>query len=71
MRKPKGVKCHDCAPQGWRGHTPNITGDYDLDETILHRSNTDMPTRFRMYVRKEIGPYTLQNGYNAYRTDID
>lgn len=68
MRKPKGVPCHDCAPEGWAHHTPNITGDYDLDETLMHRSNKDMQAKLSMYTRKiaHSGPKTAYNGYHGY-----
>lgn len=68
MRRPKGVPCHECAPKGWRGRTPNQTGDFDLDEAILHRSNKDMPDRLKMYIRKA-GPVTGYDGYHNYHGD--
>jgi len=68
MRRPKGTPCHDCAPDGWRGRTPKITGDFDLDETIIHRSNKDMPERLKLYTRK-YGPVTNYVGYHNYQGD--
>ena len=68
MRRPKGVKCHDCAPNGWRGRTPNLTGDYDLDETMIHRSNKDMPNRLKMYIGR-YKPVTGYDGYDNYHGD--
>jgi hypothetical protein len=41
--------CHDCAPRAWR-HVPNLTGDYDLDATILHRKNPDMAHRLSQHI---------------------
>jgi hypothetical protein len=64
--------CHKVAPQGY--HTlPNVTGDYDLDATILHRTNTDMPKRLELYVKRGkggcYGPLTGYNGYHGYHGD--
>jgi hypothetical protein len=28
-----------------------MTGDYDFDATIMHRSNSDLPNRLSMYLR--------------------
>jgi hypothetical protein len=67
MRQPKGVPCHDCAPQGWR-HVSNITGDYDMDATILHRSNPSLPDKLKQYTRKS-GPVTNYTGYHNYHGD--
>ena len=41
--------CHDCAPPAWRG-VPKMTGDYDLDATILHRKNPDMAHRLSQHI---------------------
>lgn len=62
--------CHQCAPKGWR-HVPNLTGDYDLDATIAHRSNKDLPHRLAMYAKsdKAYGPRTAYSGYNRYSGD--
>ena len=46
-------------------YTPNITGDYDLDSTILHRRNKDLPNRIQLYIRKNKQPYGGLTGYNA------
>ena len=64
MRKPKGYQCHQCAPREWR-NVPNMTGDYDLDSTILHRRNRDLPNRIQLYIRKNKQPYGGLTGYNA------
>jgi hypothetical protein len=51
MRTPKNCKMHQCAPKPWR-RTPNLTGDYDFDATIMHRSNKDMAKKLDMYTAK-------------------
>lgn len=43
--------CHTCAPKGWHG-VPNVTGDYDLDATIMHRSNRDMARKIGQHLRQ-------------------
>jgi hypothetical protein len=40
---------HQCAPKAWRA-VPNMTGDYDLDATILHRNNPDMAHRLAQHI---------------------
>ena len=65
MKIPKHVPSHQCAPQDWR-RTPMITGDYDLDATILHRNNKDLAHRLELYVRKNKGAYGGLSGYSGY-----
>jgi hypothetical protein len=60
--------CHQCAPRGWRD-TPIITADYDLDQTIMHRSNKDLPNRLQMYVKR--ASYGKRTGYSGYRGTDD
>lgn len=63
--------CHQCGPRGWRD-VPNVSGDYDLDATILHRNNKDLPHRLELYTRKRkgsYGPLTAYNGYSNYHGD--
>lgn len=61
--------CHQCAPKGWRT-TPNVTGDYDLDQTILHRHNKDLPHRLELYTkRRSYGPLTAYSAYHNYSGD--
>ena len=55
--------CHTCAPRGWND-VPNVTGDYDLDATILHRHNKDLPNRLKMYTKTR--SYGIRTGYNGY-----
>jgi len=54
---------HICAPRDWR-KLPNLTGDYDLDATIQHRSNPDMIERLKTHLRR--GAYGPITGYGAY-----
>ena len=54
--------CHQCAPRGWR-NVPVVTGDYDLDATILHRHNKDLPNRMQLYTRKSGKTYGMKTGY--------
>lgn len=58
--------CHDSdAPKAWHS-VPNLTGDYDMDATILHRNNKDMPKRLELYLKKPKGSYGPKTGYNGY-----
>jgi hypothetical protein len=70
-----GHGSHQCAPREWRG-LPKISGDYDLDATILHRHNKDLPHRLAMYTRGMTAPITAgynprtaYHGYSGYRGD--
>lgn len=55
---------HQCAPREWR-NTPNLTGDYDLDATILHRRNKDLGHRLELYIRKSGKNYGIKSGYSG------
>ena len=57
-----------CAPGPWRD-VPNLTGDYDLDATIEHRGNTDMPNRLALYTKRDA--YAQRTAYNGYRAQLD
>ena len=58
-------KTHECCPKEWR-KVPNLTGDYDLDATIAHRKNGDMPHRLALYVSNNAyGPKTAYRGYTS------
>lgn len=57
--------CHECAPKGYRG-VPNVTGDSDLDGTIMHRSNKDMPKRLELYVKHPGNAYGARTAYSGY-----
>lgn len=62
---------HRCAPAPWKG-VPNVTGDYDLDATIMNRKNTDLPHRLELYTKtgsNSYGPITGYNGYHGYTGD--
>ena len=69
-----GHGSHQLAPREWQG-LPRITGDYDLDATILHRHNKDLPHRLALYTRMMGGthlrynPRTAYHGYSGYRGD--
>ena len=63
--------CHDCCPKSWRA-VPKLTGDYDLDATIEHRSNKNLPARLEIYVKRGAnvyGPRTNYRGYHGYSGD--
>lgn len=71
MHRLAHAGCHDCSPRGWHD-VPQVTGDYDLDATILHRSNKDLPRRLEMYVKHRVnayGPRTAYDGYHGYSGD--
>lgn len=61
---------HACAPKDWK-EVPNVTGDYDLDATIMNRRNTDLPHRLALYTAQgnAYGPLTGYNAYHNYRGD--
>lgn len=59
--------CHECAPKGWRD-VPDLTGDYDLDATILHRGNRNLPHRLSLYVKRKATAYGSRTGYDAYHS---
>lgn len=62
-----GSHDHD-APKAWH-NVPNVCGDYDLDATILHRGNKDLPDRLKLYLKR--GAYSYKTAYNAYGTVDD
>jgi len=66
MLKINHGHCHQCAPREWR-RTPNLTGDYDLDSTILHRRNKDIGHRLELYLRKGSGTYGTRSAYSGRR----
>lgn len=69
MRSLKQAQNHDCAPKAWRD-VPDLTGDYDLDATIMHRSNKALPARLELYLKRSgSGPVTGYNGYHNYGGD--
>lgn len=65
MHRLAHAGCHDdCSPKGWHD-VPKMSGDYDLDATILHRSNKDLPKRLEMYLKQPKGSYGPRTGYNS------
>jgi hypothetical protein len=57
-----------CSPKAWHA-VPKVTGDYDLDATIMHRKNRDMATRLGMYLRNPLGvpgAYGPRSNYRGY-----
>jgi hypothetical protein len=56
---------HKCAPKPWQ-EIPILTGDYDLDATIMHRQNPNIPARLEMYVKHSGRAYAPRNDYNSY-----
>lgn len=67
MHKMCHSGCHTNGPKDWHS-VPVMTGDYDLDATILHRSNKDMPKRLNLYLRRPSPGYGPRTGYDAYNT---
>lgn len=66
-------KTHDGdAPKDWHD-VPNVTGDFDLDATILHRDNPNLKDRLALYCKHTnsiaYGPRTGYNGYHNYGGD--
>lgn len=63
---------HQCAPKPWRG-VPNLTGDYDLDATILHRKNPDMVHRLAQHISTPrgvgYGPRIHAQNHGEHRDD--
>lgn len=62
---------HECAPKDWRD-VPIVTNDYDLDATLMHRDNPNLPARLSLYVKhvvKPYGPITAYRGYHGYGGD--
>lgn len=57
--------CHDCAPKAWK-RVPNVTGDYDLDATILHRKNRDMAARLKQHIAAPAPTYSPRTSYHGY-----
>lgn len=73
MHRLAHAGCHDdCAPKDWH-NVPKLTGDYDLDATIEHRNNSDLPQRLKLYTKRgginAYGPRTSYRGYHGYSGD--
>lgn len=67
MRRPKNCELHRCAPKDWR-HVPNLSGDYDMDKSIMRSNNKNLPDRLKLY-RVTSGPVTNYHGYDNYSGD--
>lgn len=65
MHRLAHAGCHDCSPKAWHD-VPYLSGDYDLDATILHRSNRDLPRRLELYIKRGCNAYGERTGYNSY-----
>lgn len=70
MKRPKHCTDHSCAPKSWR-HTPNITGDYDMDASIMHSNSKALPSKLETHVISDSGAYGPHryNGYSGYKGD--
>jgi len=73
--KPKAMRAlahsgnHVCAPKAWRD-VPIVSGDYDTDATIAHRSNANLPARLELYTSRDAyGPLTGYDAYSGYHGD--
>jgi hypothetical protein len=66
MRRPKGVPCHECTPHRDR-RIPVITGDNDLDASILKNPNRDMARRLPLHSAMGAPGYGPLTGYDGYR----
>ena len=53
-----------CAPAAW-SDVPVVSGDYDLDATIQHRKNSDLPHRLALYNGRSTGG--VATGYSGYK----
>lgn len=84
MKYPKKCSPHQCAPQEWR-MTPNLTGDFELDASIMHATAKRVRTDLVHHVKadglwnsiaagepgehKTYGPRTNYQGYDGYHGD--
>ena len=74
MKYPKGNNCHQCAPKDWH-HTPNLTGDYEMDASIMHakakRLNSDLIHHIKGGGYSILDPdetaYGYRTNYRGYR----
>ena len=64
MRKPKGYRNHTMAPKAWR-RTANLTGDYEMDASILHSKNKSVPDKLKTHLLSQ-EPYGARTGYDGY-----
>ncbi len=68
MKRPKHAVDHSIAPKAWR-HTPNITGDYDMDASIMHSNSKALPGKLDTHVKNAYGYRTMYNGYGGLTGD--
>lgn len=72
MLEISGGQCHDCSPKEWRD-IPNVTGDFDLDATIMNRKNPSLAAKLAMHLTRRpahpYGPLTAYHGYSGYHGD--
>lgn len=70
MKRPKYATDHTVAPKIYR-HTPNITGDYDLDASIMHGKHSPaMESKLKTHRSETVyGPKTGYDGYQGYSGD--
>ncbi len=70
MRQPRGYRNHTAAPEIWR-RTPNITGDYEMDASIVHCKNKSVPGKLQSHLLNDspYGPRTAYDGYSGYKGD--
>jgi hypothetical protein len=61
---------HECCPKEWRA-TPDMSGSYELDASILRSKNKDVPARLKLFLENEsaYGPRTGYDGYHNYSGD--
>lgn len=65
MHKLAHHGCHDVCPKGYKT-LPNVTGDYDLDATIMLRKNSNMPLRLALYTKTTGNSYGYRTNYRGY-----
>jgi hypothetical protein len=69
MKRPKLAHNHVCCPKEWR-ETPDITGNHELDASIMRNGNRDMADRLELYTEANIYGYkTGYGGYHGYHGD--
>lgn len=71
MHKLAHQGCHDsCSPKGWHD-VPKVTGDYDMDATIEHSGNRNLPARLNLYLKRGGTAYSQRTSYSGYRRGDD
>jgi hypothetical protein len=84
MKYPKGNNCHQACPIDWR-HTPNMTGDFEMDASIMNAKAKRLKTDLIHHIKadglwnsiapgepgpsKTYGPRTNYQGYDGYHGD--